>query len=150
MDDEIQLRRVGPQDLALLLAAPDGIFDFPINPAQAAAFLSDPLHEMVLAQSADGVVLGMASASIMLHPDKPPAGFVNEVAVADAHLRQGIAQAICANFFAILRARGCKGIWLATEMDNDAARGLYRKLDGRESTGIVVYDWDGAMDPAPE
>ena len=43
------------------------------------------------------------------------------------------------------RARGCKGIWLATETDNIAARALYRRLGADETTGIVVYDWDGAM-----
>ena len=141
---------IGPSDLALLLAVPEGIFDFPINPAQAAAFLSDPLHEIVVALNGDGVILGMASARIMLHPDKPPAGFINELGVHEAHRRRGIARALCAELFAILRAHGCIGLWLATEHDNEPARGLYAKLDGRETGDIVVYDWDGAMDVVPD
>ena len=51
-----------------------------------------------------------------------------------------------AELIRLVRARGCVGIWLATERNNAAARGLYRKLDARETEGIVVYDWDGAMD----
>jgi ribosomal protein S18 acetylase RimI-like enzyme len=50
------------------------------------------------------------------------------------------------NLLAIARSRGCKGIWVATEGDNSAARALYAKAGARMTDGIVVYDWDGAMD----
>lgn len=145
MAETITLRRLGPDDLGVLLEVEEGLFDHAIRPDQAAAFLTDPQHEMVLAFDGTTVV-GIASGQILLHPDKPPAFFVNEVGVKDAYLRQGIASQMCARLCDIARDRGCQGIWLATEDDNLAARALYRSLGARETQGIVVYDWDGAMD----
>jgi len=145
MADTITLRHLGPDDLDLLLGVPEGLFDNPIRPDQAQAFLADPLHEMVLAIEGSAVV-GMASGQVMLHPDKPPAFFVAEVGVRESHQRQGIATRLCERVLMIARARGCEGIWLATEGDNMAARSLYKTLGARETEGIAVYDWDGAMD----
>jgi len=47
--------------------------------------------------------------------------------------------------FAVARARGCKGLWLGTESDNDAALTLYRSMAGDEVT-FVGFGWDGAFD----
>ena len=58
----------------------------------------------------------------------------------------GIGSALVERLLNVARARGCQGIWLATEADNFAARALYRTVGARETGGIVVYDWDGAMD----
>lgn len=145
MSETITLRRLGPDDLAVLLGIEEGLFDNPIRADQADAFLNEPLHEIVLAFD-DGMAVGMATGQIMLHPDKPPAFFVAEVGVRDAYLRRGIAKRMCAMLCDIARMRGCEGIWLATEEDNVPARALYRSLDATETQRIVVYDWDGAMD----
>lgn len=145
MTDTITLRQLGPDDLDVLLGVEDDLFDNPIRPDQARAFLDDPLHELVLAFAGDHVV-GMASGQVMFHPDKAPAFFIAEVGVRDAYLRQGIAKRMCDDLMQIAKARGCEGIWLATEHDNVPARALYQSLDSRETGGIVVYDWDGAMD----
>ena len=95
---------------------------------------------------ADRTAIGFASGTVLLHPDKPPALFVNEVGVDERWRRMGIATELCGRLFQIARDRGCQGIWLATEQENDAARALYKALNARETKGIVVYDWDGAMD----
>jgi ribosomal protein S18 acetylase RimI-like enzyme len=143
----ITIRKLGPPDLAALLAVPDGIFDRPILPDQAAAVLHAQDHDLVAALAEDTIV-GFASGAVLLHPDKPPAYFVAEVGVDDAFQRRGIATRIMATLIEIARARGCIGVWLATEDANGPARALYRKLGARETTGVVVYDWDGAMDDA--
>jgi ribosomal protein S18 acetylase RimI-like enzyme len=145
MKDPITLRRLGPDDLDVLLAVKEGLFDHTIRPDQAAAFLNASSHEIILAFDA-GEAVGMATGQVLLHPDKPPAFFVAEVGVRESHQQRGIAKRMCAAFIALARDRGCEGIWLATESDNVAARALYRALAARETEGIVVYDWDGAMD----
>jgi ribosomal protein S18 acetylase RimI-like enzyme len=99
----------------------------------------------VFALAGDRVV-GFASGTVLRHPDKQPALFVNEVGVAEDVRQQGIGTTLCMALFATAREIGCQGIWLATESDNAAARALYRRLNARETGGIVVYDWDGAMD----
>lgn len=129
---------------AILLESTE-VFDNPVDPEQLAKFLSDGGHELVFAASGRTIV-GFASGTMLLHPDKVPAFFVNEVDVAPEWRRQGIATALCRKLIGIARDLGCQGIWLATEEDNVAARALYRRLDARETGAIVVYDWDGAMD----
>lgn len=121
------------------------VFDNPVDPEQLAKFLSDGGHELVFATSGRTIV-GFASGAMLLHPDKAPVFFVNEVDVAPDWQHQGIATALCRMLIGVARDRGCQGIWLATEEDNVAARALYRRLDARETGAIVIYDWDGAMD----
>jgi ribosomal protein S18 acetylase RimI-like enzyme len=144
MDETITLRHLGPDDLDILLGVQEGLFDNPVRPDQAKMFLEDPLHDMVVALAGSQVV-GMASGQVLYHPDKAPAYFINEVGVRDAFQRRGIATRMCALLRQIADTHGCEGIWLATEGDNVAARGLYRSMKARETSDIVVYDWD---DPA--
>ncbi len=139
----ITIRQLGPADLDLLLSVPDGLFDEAVIPEQARAFLNEPLHEIVLAFDGD-LVVAMATGAILLHPDKPPSFFINEVGTRDSHLRRGIASALTARLMEIARDRGCQGIWLATEPDNIAALGLYRKLGGQEEP-VVAFGWDDAF-----
>jgi ribosomal protein S18 acetylase RimI-like enzyme len=143
MPDDITFRHLGTEDLPLLLAVRDGLFDNVVDPVQAAAFLNDPLHEIVLAFAGDEAV-GMATGTALLHPDKPPAMFVNEVGVREDWQRRGIGRAVMERLFAIARARGCQGIWLGTEPDNDAALALYRSMGGEE-VPFVGFGWDDAL-----
>ena len=143
MSTEVSLHLLGPDTAAALDGAKS--FDHPLDPSQLAAFVSDPGHLLVFA-SAGPRVVGFASGTILLHPDKPPALFVNEVSVDEDVRRQGIGRALCTELFRIARARGARSIWLATEAENAPARALYASLGARSTEGVVVYDWDGAMD----
>lgn len=146
MPDPLTLH-VLSKDTAHLLEGAE-VFDDVVRPDQLAAFIESPGHLMVFATSGARVV-GMASGTVLLHPDKLPALFVNEVGVVEDMRNQGIGAAVTQELLTLGRAAGCKGIWLATEGDNAPARALYRKLDARETRDIVVYDWDGAMDEVP-
>ena len=143
MNKEIQVRPLDDGDIDLILAS--DAFDNAPTPEATAAFLADPNHLIVGAIDA-GRLIGFATGAILLHPDKAPAFFVSEVGVNDTYRRQGIGTRLCAMLLDAARRRGCQGIWLATETENAPARGLYRALAARETGGIVVYDWDGAMD----
>lgn len=143
---EIVFKEVGPEDLALLLSVREGVFDNPIDPVQADAFLRDPLHELVLAFAGD-LAVGMVSANVLLHPDKPPSMFINEVGTRDGWTRRGVATGLIGAMIGIARARGCKGVWLGTEKDNAPALALYRSLGADEVPG-VNFGWDGALDGA--
>ena len=143
--EKINIRLLGPADLALLTGVREGLFDHPLRPEQAAAFLADRGHMMVLALAADDAV-GFASGTVLLHPDKAPAFVVNEVGVRDGWQRKGIGRRVSEGLIAAARARGCDGIWLGTEPDNLAALALYRSLGGKERR-FVGFGWDGAFDP---
>ncbi|WP_161470962.1 GNAT family N-acetyltransferase [Tropicimonas marinistellae] len=144
MTDAIRYHVLNKGNASQLLGA--DVFDNAVDDLQLATFLDDPGHELVFATVRDKVV-GFASGNVLLHPDKQPAFFINEVGVNADMRRRGIGTSLCECLIEIARDRGCKGIWLATEMENEAARALYRGIGGRETEHIVVYDWDGAMDP---
>lgn len=144
MPDNITLKRLGIDDLASLLAVPDGLFDNEMIPEQARAFLEDPKHELILAYIGD-LAVGMASANVLLHPDKEPSMFINEVGTRDEFTRRGIATTLMTEMISVARNRGCEGVWLGTEIDNGPAIGLYRSLDADEVKG-VYFGWDGALD----
>ena len=106
-------------------------------------FLATGVNELVVALC-DGEVIGFASGTALMHPDKPTGFFINEVSVHDDFLRRGIGTRLMGRIIDVARDRGCEGIWLGTELDNVAARALYRKLDGEEMSG-VFYGWDEAI-----
>ncbi len=145
MMDGVHIRKLGPDDLGLLLAAPEGTFDFPLIEAQARAFLASESHLIVVAL-VRGAVVGMATGVVLLHPDKAPVLHVNEVGVHEDFQRRGIGRRLMKSLMNLARRRGITGVWLATEQDNVAARALYRSLGARETGGIVVCDWGGVMD----
>ncbi len=143
MNAAITYHRLDAETAPLLATA--SVFDNPVDPQQLARFQASEGHELVFAFS-DGKVIGFASGTVIFHPDKPPAFFINEVGVEEAFRRRGIGTELCRRLIHIAQDHGCRGFWLATEDDNTAARALYQGLNARETSGIVVYDRDGAMD----
>lgn len=143
MTDKIEYHLLGPGNAPLLDGA--DVFDNPVDPVQLAAFVADCGHEMVFA-AIGSKVIGMASGTALLHPDKHPAFFINEVGVNEDVRNRGIGTQLTRMLMSIARDKGYQGIWLATETDNVEARALYKELDARETAAVVVYDWDGALD----
>lgn len=142
----METRLLQPSDLDLLLNIRRGIFDNPVDPAQARAFLASDLHQIVVG-FVDGEAVAFASGTVLLHPDKPPSLFINEVGTHEDHRRCGHGTAVTRALIEHARSRGCMGIWLATEPDNSAALALYRAMGGEE-IAIVGFGWDEAFGAA--
>jgi ribosomal protein S18 acetylase RimI-like enzyme len=132
-----EIRRLGRADAALFGKIAEGVFDEPVDPALLAAYLGEPGHLMVLAL-ADGLVVGQCAAVLHRHPDKRAELYIDEVGVADAWLRRGIARAMLTRMLDIGRDLGCAEAWLGTETDNFPARGLYETCGGAGEE-IVCY-----------
>ncbi|PVH28621.1 GNAT family N-acetyltransferase [Pararhodobacter oceanensis] len=139
-----RIHRLTLADLPRLCATPAGLFDNPIDPEQAEAFLRNPLH-LMLAMLEGEIILAFASGTILLHPDKPPGLFINEVGTRPAHRRRGYAKALVKALIAQANAQGCTTAWLGTEPDNLPARALYQSLDAQEES-FIGYAWGGAFD----
>ncbi|NLE79152.1 MAG: GNAT family N-acetyltransferase [Rhodococcus sp.] len=126
------------------------VFDNPIDPESFRQFLANPMNQLVVAVLEDpsdsartGTVIGMASAISYVHPDKPLQTFINEVGVAERYRRHGIGTRLIEFLLEHARSLGCTEAWVATEVDNAAARALYRATGGREDTErAVVYTYD--------
>ena len=130
----MEIRILGAADLGLLEAVAEGVFDDAVNPSLSAEFLSDPRHHLCVAIDA-GRIVGFASA---VHPDKPTQLWINEVGVADSHLKRGIGKAILERMIALAGELGCTEAWTLTNEDNAPARALYRSAGGEEMTGVVM------------
>lgn len=151
MADAWRIRRVGPEDQGLVLAA--DVFDGPAMALGTERFLgapgaADPRNILIVAEL-DGAVVGFASGTILDHPDKPRNLFVQELGVNEAARRRGIARALLAALRAEGRAAGCAVSWVLTEEANGPARATYAATGGAETRGVVMYEWeeDGDIDP---
>jgi ribosomal protein S18 acetylase RimI-like enzyme len=133
----IEIRTLGPKDAAVLDRVAPDVFDGPVDPDLLAEFLEDSRHHLAVALDG-GTVVGMASAVDYVHPDKPRQLWINEVGVAPAHRRLGLARRMLQVLFECGRERGCTEAWVGTEHDNVAARALYTGLDGSEEP-FVLY-----------
>lgn len=148
MQDEIAIRQLGPQDGAMLDQVLDGVFDNAICPRQTERFLGTEGHVMFVARRAD-VVVGMGSAVIILHPDKRPQAFVNELAVDPEYQRRGIGRRIMQALFDWARAQGCAEAWLGTEHDNIAACETYRSLTPDTEESFVLFSFELGQGEGP-
>lgn len=132
----MDIRILQSSDGAVLDSVLPGVFDLPIDAEQRESFLRDPNH--ILAVCLDsGLVVGMASGLVYYHPDKPPQLWINEVGVALAYRRKGIAAAMLKALFATGRERNCTEAWVLTESDNGPATSLYRSLAGRPKEQVM-------------
>ena len=127
----IDVRLLGPEDITVLDRVAPEVFDNAIDASLAREFLADPRHHIAVAV-ADGVVVGFASGVHYVHPDKPAQLFVNEVGVAPAYRRRGIARRVLSLLLARGEELGCTEAWVGTETDNVAARALYARSGGIE------------------
>lgn len=132
---EIRLLRAG--DAGALENVAAGVFDDVVSPVFTAEFLADPRHHLCVALD-NGLVVGFGSAVHYIHPDKPPQLWINEVGVADSHLKRGLGKAIVQRLVALCPELGCSEAWVLTEENNAAARALYRAAGGAETTGVVM------------
>jgi ribosomal protein S18 acetylase RimI-like enzyme len=133
----IEIRRLGPGDSALLERLADDVFDEPVRADRLAAYLAEPGHVLLVALD-DGVVVGQAAAVVHRHPDKPAELYVDEVGVAPAFQRRGIATRLLAELFTLGKGLGCAAAWVATEADNLPARRLYEGF-GAPGEPCMVY-----------
>lgn len=136
----IEIRRLGPGDDALVLAA-SHLFDIGPKPDTVARFLGDPNHHLLLA-IANGKPVGFVSGVELSHPDKGTEMFLYELAVDESHRRLGIATELVTALRDLARKRGCYDMWVLTDHDNDAALATYRKSGTDEESTHVMLTWN--------
>lgn len=137
----ITIRNLGPEDAHILDRIRPGTFQSDVDPARAWAFLATRVNELVVALD-QGEVVGFASGTTMLRPDKPTAFFVDEVSIHPDLEKQGVEKRLMGRLTELALDRGCEKIWLMVDSQNKAARALYASLDGSERNGFVMYEWD--------
>jgi ribosomal protein S18 acetylase RimI-like enzyme len=122
------------------------LFDAPPLADATERFLADPTHHLLIAYDGeahdDERPVGMVTAIEMTHPDKGTEMFIYELGVAPAARMRGVATALVQALAAIARERGCYGMWVGTEPDNEAALATYRRAGANEEAPFVLLSWD--------
>jgi len=134
----VEITRAGPGDEGLFERVADDVFDYALDPEIVRDYLATPHHHFVVA-IADGEVVGQVAAVVHKHLDQRPVElYIDEVAVAPAYRRKGIARLMLDEMFELGRELGCAEAWVGTEADNSAATTLY-ETRGSEPEPFVMY-----------
>jgi ribosomal protein S18 acetylase RimI-like enzyme len=139
MPEGVVIRRLGPADVDAVLAA-SPLFDGPADRAATARFLAAPDHHLLMAFDGD-LAVGFVSGVETTHPDKGTEMLLYELAVGEAARGRGIGAALVVSLRDLAVERGCYGMWVLTDDDNDAALATYRRAGAAEPTRHVMLDW---------
>jgi ribosomal protein S18 acetylase RimI-like enzyme len=117
------------------------LFDGPPTAEATSRFLASDDHHLLYAY--EGVrVVGMVSGVETTHPDKGTEMFLYELSVADDARRRGVGTALVRALATLSRERGCYGMWVGVDTDNEAALATYRRAGAKSEERFVLLDWD--------
>jgi ribosomal protein S18 acetylase RimI-like enzyme len=136
----VEIVRLGAGDEAAVEAAAP-LFDAPPEPEATRRFLSAPTHHLLVGYE-DGLPVGFVSGVEVTHPDKGTELFLYELAVAEEHRRRGIGRRLVRALAALGRERGCYGMFVFTEPDNEAALATYACDGARRDDRVVMVTWE--------
>lgn len=122
------------------LQAAEGLFDGPARTDWSERFLASPGHLMLIAY-VDGVPVGMVSGVEMSHPDKGTEMCLYELSVDEGHRRRGIGRALTGALAAEAEARGCYGMWVGVDTDNEAALATYEAAGALDEGVFAMRGW---------
>jgi ribosomal protein S18 acetylase RimI-like enzyme len=135
------LSRPASGDEQAVLAARE-LFDGEPELEPTRRFLDEPSHHLLVAYDAGGRPIGFVSGVEVTHPDKGTEMFLYELGVEEFSRRRGVGRTLVDALGALARERGCYGMWVLADDDNEAARATYASAGGRASSRPVLLDWD--------
>jgi ribosomal protein S18 acetylase RimI-like enzyme len=136
----MELRWLGTGDVQDVVAL-SHLFDGPAEPEAARRFLDEPGSHLCVAYE-DGEAAGFVSAVELTHPDKGTELFLYELGVDERFRRRGIATALVRALAELGRERGCYGMWVLTDRDNEEAMATYRGAGAADEGDQVMLGWD--------
>ena len=137
----IEITRLDETNLDLLDGADPEIFDEDVKLPLVKEVVKDRGHIMLLAVK-EGSVIGQILGNVHKHVDKHTELYIDDLAVSDNCLRQGVASLLVRKVMEIGKQQGCKQVWIATEPNNEPANKLYESLGLNKST---AYVFDGKL-----
>jgi aminoglycoside 6'-N-acetyltransferase I len=136
---ELEFRRLGSNDFPLLQHVDAEIFDFEVKEEFARRFLSDDRNILIVAR-ASGRIIGQLVAIVHQHLDAPNDLFIENLGVAEAWRRHGVARRLLEMAFEAGVAQRAVAAWVATEEDNGPATGLYQST-GASYGRFVMFSY---------
>ncbi|NOX52794.1 MAG: GNAT family N-acetyltransferase [Gammaproteobacteria bacterium] len=134
----IEITHLDETNLDLLDGVDPELFDEDVRLQLVKEVVKDRGHIMLLAIN-EGSVIGQVLGNVHKHIDKHTELYIDDLAVADNYLRQGVASLLVRGIIEIGRQRGCKQVWIVTEPDNEPANKLYESL-GLTKNSVYIFD----------
>ena len=116
------------------------LFDTAPQAEATARFLAEPGHHLLIAYE-DGAPAGMVTGVELTHPDKGTEMFLYELGVDEAFRGRGIGRALVKALADRADQRGCYGMWVLTDTDNDAALATYQGAGGTPDGTHAMLTW---------
>ena len=138
MNLELQWMTSGDVDT---IEAASYLFDDDVDRDWTEKFLRQPNHHLCIAYIDDEAV-GFVSGVEITHPDKGTEMLMYELGVDDQYRRRGIGRSLVVALRDLARTRGCSGVWVAVDDDNEPAIAMYRSLGPDEEARTVIPWWD--------
>jgi ribosomal protein S18 acetylase RimI-like enzyme len=135
----MEIDRQGPADVERVIAA-GYLFDHPPKRDLVESFLARDGHHLIFA-NVDGVDVGFVSGVEIAHPDKRVEMLLYELGVDEPHRGRGIGRALTLALVAVAVEAGCRGMWVTTEGDNEAALATYRSAGASGPESGVILEW---------
>ena len=135
----MEIRPLGPGDEEAVVAA-QHLFDGPARRDATARFLAEPGSHLLVGY-VGGEPMGFVSGIEVTHPDKGTEMFLYELAVDEAHRRRGHGRALVRALAELARERGCTGMFVFVDDDNEAGRAVYRSAGGAEASRPWMVEW---------
>jgi ribosomal protein S18 acetylase RimI-like enzyme len=139
----VRVDRLGLADVGRVLAAAH-LFDDAPTVDGVEALLRREGHHLLFA-SVDGVDAGFAVGVEVLHVDRAPEMYLDELGTDDAFRRRGVALALLAALRQLAGQRGCDGIWAAVVPDNEPALAMYERAGAADPEPTVIVAWDSVQ-----
>lgn len=139
---------LGPEDANVIMAGA-ALFDHEPREEWAKQFLARDGHHMVWARLG-GDDAGFISGVEITHPDKGTEMLLYELGVEAQFRRRGIATALVEELAAIARERGCHGMWVPVDADNEVAQQFYLAAGAGPVEPAVTMWWDLTTGSQPE
>jgi ribosomal protein S18 acetylase RimI-like enzyme len=136
----LEIRRLGRGGEADVQTA-EKLFDDPVDLDGTRRFLAGDGNVLLIAY-VDGDPAGFVTGTELSHPDKAqPELFLNELGVDEAYRGRGIGRRLVAELWQLAQGRGCRGMWVLTDDDNEAANKVYKAAGGARLPPEVMYQW---------
>jgi ribosomal protein S18 acetylase RimI-like enzyme len=127
-------------------ASPDDVFaaahlfDAPPRPDATTRFLAQDHSHLLIAYVGDQPA-GFVSGVETTHPDKGTEMFLYELAVAEGARNHGVGRSLIGALADVARERGCYGMWVLTDADNEAALATYGAAGGVRPQPQLMLEW---------
>ena len=122
------------------IAALSHLFDQPAETDAITRFVAEANHHLFVAYD-DDIPVGFVSAVETTHPDKGTEMFLYELAVDEPSRNQGVGTALVTALADTARARGCYGMWVLTDHDNEAAIRTYNAAGATDTEDSIMLSW---------